>query len=110
MDEDNEAEGEEDKEEKEDKAEEIKDVRSTEDRTIFVKNLPLEATEEQIKVLFVNSQEIRMLKKNNGASRGKAFIEMNSVENAEKVKRWNVIKQSVTSLTGLFKIIVIGTR
>merc|ERR1712137_33107 len=32
-------------EETEGKIEEIKDVRSTEDRTIFVKNLPLEATE-----------------------------------------------------------------
>ena len=87
MDEDNEAEGEEEKEEKDNKSEEMKDVRSTEDRTIFVKNLPLEATEEQIKVLFVNAEEIRMLKKNNGASRGKAFIEMNSIENAEKVKQ-----------------------
>ena len=88
MDEDpNEAEGEDNAPEGENnKTEEMKDVRSTEDRTIFVKNLPLEATEEQIKVLFVNSEEIRMLKKNNGASRGKAFIEMNSIENAEKVK------------------------
>merc|ERR1712131_91174 len=88
MDEDNEAEEEETEEKTEGKTEEIKDVRSTEDRTIFVKNLPLEATEEQIKVLFVNSQEIRLLKKNNGASRGKAFIEMNSMENAEKASKF----------------------
>merc|ERR1712137_774051 len=88
MNEDNEAEEEETEEKTEGKIEEIKDVRSTEDRTIFVKNLPLEATEEQIKVLFVNAEEIRMLKKNNGASRGKAFIEMNSIENAEKASKF----------------------
>merc|ERR1711953_509914 len=88
MAEDNEAGGGEEKEEKDNKPEEMKDVRSTEDRTIFVKNLPLEATEDQIKVLFVNAEEIRMLKKNNGASRGKAFIEMNSIENAEKASKF----------------------
>merc|ERR1711962_1564363 len=70
-----------------DKVEEMTDVRSTEDRTIFVKNLPLDATDEQIKILFSNAEEIRMLKKNNGASRGKAFIEMNSIENAEKASK-----------------------
>merc|ERR1711962_1473717 len=53
----------------------------------FVKNLPLDATDEQIKILFSNAEEIRMLKKNNGASRGKAFIEMNSIENAEKASK-----------------------
>merc|ERR1711962_2001223 len=80
---------EEDKKKKEeDKVEEMKDVRSTEDRTIFVKNLPLDATDEQIKILFSNAEEIRMLKKNNGASRGKAFIEMNSIENAEKASKF----------------------
>jgi len=88
--EDETAEGKEDDKKKkdEDKVEEMKDVRSTEDRTIFVKNLPLDATDEQIKILFSNAEEIRMLKKNNGASRGKAFIEMNSIENAEKASKF----------------------
>ena len=62
-----------------------KDVRSTEDRTVFVKNLPFDVTIDQIKALFINATEIRVLKKNNGQGRGKAFIEMKSVENAESV-------------------------
>merc|ERR1712142_61886 len=55
------------------------DVRSTEDRTIFVKGLPFTATVDQIKVLFVNATEVRLLTKNNGQSRGKAFVEMKNV-------------------------------
>lgn len=59
------------------------DVRQTEDRTIFVKNLPFDVTEVELKTLFINATEIRLLTRNNGTCRGKAFIEMNEVENAE---------------------------
>ena len=62
-----------------------KDVKSAEDRTIFVKNLPFDATVEHIKTLFVNATDVRILTKNNGSSRGKAFVEMKDVASAEKV-------------------------
>ena len=74
---------------KEKTAESKSDVRAAEDQTIFVKNLPFDATVEQLKTLFVNATEIRILTKNNGSSRGKAFIEMKSVETAESVRGRN---------------------
>ena len=63
-----------------------KDVRATEDRTIFVKNLPFEIKEEELKTLFVNAIDVRILRKNTGIGRGKAFIEMDTVEHAENVR------------------------
>ena len=62
-----------------------KDVKSAEDRTIFVKNLPFDATVEHIKTLFINATDVRILTKNNGSSRGKAFVEMKDIDSAEKV-------------------------
>jgi len=65
-----------------------KDVKSAEDRTIFVKNLPFDATVEHIKTLFVNATDVRILTKNNGSSRGKAFVEMKDVASAEKAAKF----------------------
>ena len=83
------------------------DVRSTEDRTIFVKGLPFTATVDQIKVLFVNATEVRLLTKNNGQSRGKAFVEMKSVETAEsasKFKGWSLGGRQLGCPQKIFRI------
>lgn len=79
--------------------EEKKEVRSAEDRTIFVKNLPFDATVEHLKALFVNATDVRILTKNNGTSRGKAFVEMKDVASAEsaaKFKGWVFNKKNLT--------------
>merc|ERR1712106_19672 len=73
--------------------------RSAEDRTIFVKNLPFEATIEHLKALFINATEVRILTKNNGTSRGKAFVEMKDVASAESAatyKSWVFEKRNLT--------------
>ena len=63
------------------------DVRQTEDKTIFVENLPFNVTVEEMKALFINAVDVRLLTKNNGHCRGKAFVEMNSVEKAESASQ-----------------------
>lgn len=62
-------------------------MRQTEDKTIFVKNLPFDVTVEEMKTLFINAIDVRLLTKNNGHCRGKAFVEMNSVEKAENASQ-----------------------
>lgn len=70
-------------------ADEVVDVRETEDRTIFVKNLPYDVTKELLNTLFINATEIRLLTKNNGQCRGKAFIEMATVGHAESAAAYH---------------------
>lgn len=70
-------------------ADEVVDVRETEDRTIFVKNLPYDVTKELLNTLFINATEIRLLTKNNGQCRGKAFIEMATVAHAESAAAYH---------------------
>ena len=70
-------------------AEEVVDVRQTEDRTIFVKNLPYDVTKELLQTLFINATEIRLLTKNDGRCRGKAFIEMATVAHAESAAAYH---------------------
>jgi len=72
------------------------DVRSSEDRTIFVKNLPFDTTVEELEALFINAKEVRLLTKASGKCRGKAFVEMNTVEAAHKAheyKKWDLRKK-----------------
>ncbi|CBY21968.1 unnamed protein product [Oikopleura dioica] len=72
------------------------DVRSSEDRTIFVKNLPFDTTVEELEALFSEAKEVRLLTKASGKCRGKAFVEMNTVEAAHKAhayKKWDLRKK-----------------
>jgi len=72
------------------------DVRSSEDRTIFVKNLPFDTTVEDLEALFINAKEVRLLTKASGKCRGKAFVEMKTVEAAHKAheyKKWDLRKK-----------------
>ena len=50
-------------------------------------------TEVELRALFINAVEIRLLTKNSGKCRGKAFIEMKQVEHAENAaeyKKWEL--------------------
>ncbi|CAG5107744.1 Oidioi.mRNA.OKI2018_I69.chr1.g3469.t1.cds [Oikopleura dioica] len=72
------------------------DVRSSEDRTIFVKNLPFDTTVEELEALFIHAKEVRLLTKASGKCRGKAFVEMKTVEAAQKAhdyKKWDLRKK-----------------
>ncbi|XP_010144765.1 PREDICTED: nucleolin [Eurypyga helias] len=53
-------------------------------RTLFVKNLPYRLTEEEIKEVFENAQEIRMVMNKEGNSKGMAYIEFKSEAEANK--------------------------
>ncbi|XP_064020937.1 nucleolin [Pogoniulus pusillus] len=53
-------------------------------RTLFVKNLPYRITEDEMKEVFDNAVEIRMVLNKEGTSRGMAYIEFKSEADANK--------------------------
>ena len=72
------------------KDEVMSEVKYTEAKTLFVKNLPTDVNEAELLELFVTVTEIRLLKKANGVCRGKGFVEMNTEKEAESArgKKW----------------------
>ncbi|NWU98896.1 NUCL protein, partial [Upupa epops] len=63
----------------------IKETKKERDaRTLFVKNLPYRVTEDDIKELFENAQEVRMVMNKDGNSKGMAYIEFKSETEADK--------------------------
>ncbi|NXX38537.1 NUCL protein, partial [Tricholaema leucomelas] len=53
-------------------------------RTLFVKNLPYRITEDEMREVFENAVEIRMVMNKEGTSRGMAYIEFKSEADANK--------------------------
>ncbi|XP_040469285.1 nucleolin [Falco naumanni] len=53
-------------------------------RTLFVKNLPYRLTEDEIKEVFENAQEIRIVMNKEGNSKGMAYVEFKSEAEANK--------------------------
>ncbi|XP_068020015.1 nucleolin [Melanerpes formicivorus] len=53
-------------------------------RTLFVKNLPYRITEEEMREVFENAVEIRMVMNKEGSSKGMAYIEFKSEADANK--------------------------
>ncbi|NWR77212.1 NUCL protein, partial [Centropus unirufus] len=53
-------------------------------RTLFVKNLPYSATEDELREVFENAQEIRMVMNKEGNSKGMAYIEFKTEAEANK--------------------------
>ncbi|NXP76902.1 NUCL protein, partial [Ramphastos sulfuratus] len=53
-------------------------------RTLFVKNLPYRITEDEMREVFENAVEIRMVMNKEGSSRGMAYIEFKSEADANK--------------------------
>lgn len=61
-----------------------------------MKNLPFDTTVEELEALFSEAKEVRLLTKASGKCRGKAFVEMNTVEAAHKAhayKKWDLRKK-----------------
>lgn len=74
------------KSEKGDKKKEFKYSTTIEENKLFVKFLPLTKTKEEIEKIFkpYNPLDIRMVFKKNGQSKGIAFVEFNTKEEARK--------------------------
>uniref|UniRef100_A0A8C4V5Y6 Nucleolin n=1 Tax=Falco tinnunculus TaxID=100819 RepID=A0A8C4V5Y6_FALTI len=53
-------------------------------RTLFVKNLPYRLTEDEIREVFENAQEIRIVMNKEGNSKGMAYVEFKSEAEANK--------------------------
>ncbi|NXX99214.1 NUCL protein, partial [Centropus bengalensis] len=53
-------------------------------RTLFVKNLPYSASEDELREVFENAQEIRMVMNKEGNSKGMAYIEFKTEAEANK--------------------------
>ncbi|NXN98229.1 NUCL protein, partial [Rhinopomastus cyanomelas] len=53
-------------------------------RTLFVKNLPYRVTEDDMKELFENAQEVRLVMNKDGSSKGMAYIEFKTEAEADK--------------------------
>ncbi|NXV79004.1 NUCL protein, partial [Atlantisia rogersi] len=53
-------------------------------RTLFVKNLPYRLTEEEMREVFENAQEIRVVMNKDGNSKGMAYIEFKTEADANK--------------------------
>ncbi|NXR55902.1 NUCL protein, partial [Hippolais icterina] len=53
-------------------------------RTLFLKNLPFRITEDEIREVFENAQEVRIVMNKDGSSRGMAYIEFKTEAEANK--------------------------
>ncbi|XP_042652457.1 nucleolin [Tyto alba] len=53
-------------------------------RTLFVKNLPYRVTEEEMREVFENAQEIRIVMNKEGSSKGVAYVEFKTETEANK--------------------------
>ena len=61
-----------------------------------MKNLPFDTIVAELEALFINAKEVRLLTQASGKRRGKAFVEMTTVEAAHKAheyKKWDLRKK-----------------
>ena len=71
-----------------DKATSIRQINSDDSKTVFVGEIPIDVTEEQLTDLFNNScgkvERIRLAKARKGVSKGKAFVDFFDISSKEK--------------------------